>query len=416
MAGGNILSAWQTAAMDPGLARNAVVLGGAVLVGTLMLQPRLRHSVAWRATITPLASIIGSGFLVLAPLLLRHFGHQAVWVMAALCAVAYAVGHAIRCNISSLEQHADQDSPTVQRLETLASWSLSFAYVVSVAYYLNLLGAFALAGTSWAPPWASRLLTTAVLLAIAALGAWRGLRGLERVESVSVGIKLAVIAGLLAGMLVAVLAPGQALPDHAPSDPLGAQDALRVAFGMIVTVQGFETSRYLRGAYDATTRIRTMRWAQWLASAIYVAYIGLAAMLFDAGSVPASETAIIGMTAVVATVLPALLVLAALSAQFSAAVADTGGCGGLVQELSRGRLRPQQVYVGLALLGVGLTWWANVFEIIGYASRAFALYYALQCTLAALRGWREGARARAMAHALLAVLMAAAAVLGVSPE
>ncbi len=402
--------------MDPGLARNALVLCGGVLAGVLMLQPGLRGSASWRATITPLASIIGSGFLVLAPLLLRHFGHRAVWVMLALCAVAYAVGHAIRCNIRTLDQLPDGDSAALKGLETLASWALSFAYVVSVAYYLNLLGAFALAGTPWAGPWLSRLLTTAVLVAIAALGAWRGLRGLERVESISVGIKLAVIAGLLAGMLAAWLAPDHALPNSPPADPLGAQDGLRVVFGMIVTVQGFETSRYLRGAYDAHTRIRTMRWAQWLASAIYVAYIGLAAMLFDAGTVPASETAIIGMTAVVASVLPALLVLAALAAQFSAAVADTGGCGGLVHELSKGRIPPRWVYIGLALLGVGLTWWADIFEIIGHASRAFALYYALQCTLAALRGWRDGARSRAVGHAALTVLMAAAVVLGISPE
>ena len=69
-----------------------------------------------------------------------------------------------------------------------------------------------------------------------------------------------------------------------------------------------------------------------------------------------------------------------------------------------------------ALLGIGLTWWANIFEIIGHASRAFALYYALQCTLAALRGWRDGARSRAAAHAALALLMAAAVVFGISPE
>ena len=44
-----------------------------VLLATLMglgllLLPRLRTWSGWRATVTPLASIIGSGFLVLGPI------------------------------------------------------------------------------------------------------------------------------------------------------------------------------------------------------------------------------------------------------------------------------------------------------------------------------------------------------------
>ncbi|MEK9751843.1 MAG: hypothetical protein VW338_01335 [Rhodospirillaceae bacterium] len=35
--------------------------------------------------------------------------------------------------------------------------------------------------------------------------------------------------------------------------------AMTLGFGLIVTVQGFETSRYLGDEYDATTRNRSMR-------------------------------------------------------------------------------------------------------------------------------------------------------------
>jgi hypothetical protein len=391
--------------------RNAVVIGATLAAGALLLHPRLRASRDWRATITPLASIIGSGFLVLAPLLLRHFGALAGWVMAGLCATAYAVGHAVRCNIRSIDR-SGAASGLIGALETASSWALAFAYVVSVAYYLNLFGAFALTTTPWHGQLPARVLTTAMLAAVAALGLWRGLAGLERAETFSVGLKLAVIVGLLAGLGL-VVATRDSAPPAAVPEPMAPWDALRLAFGMVVTVQGFETSRYLRGAYDAATRVRTMRRAQWLASAIYVAYIGLAAMLFDPATVPASETAIIPLMAVVASGLPALLVLAALSAQFSAAVADTGGCGGLVQELSRQRVPARAAYAALAVLGIALTWWADVFEIISHASRAFAAYYALQCLIAALRGWQEGARARAAAHGALALVMALAAVLGI---
>ena len=71
---------------------NLIVFALVLLAGAVLAQPRLLRARAWRATVTPLASIIGSGFLVLAPLLVREFGRLAVLVMAGLCAVAYLVG------------------------------------------------------------------------------------------------------------------------------------------------------------------------------------------------------------------------------------------------------------------------------------------------------------------------------------
>ena len=79
---------------------------------------------------------------------------------------------------------------------------------------------------------------------------------------------------------------------------------------------------------------------------------------------------------------------AALAAQFSAAIADTGGCGGLVHELTNEKVPTRHSYVLVAGLGIALTWFADVFESISYASRAFALYYALQSAQAALSAWR----------------------------
>lgn len=48
------------------------------------------------ATTTPLASIFGSGFLVIVPILAAAVGSYAVFAMAAVCALAYAVGSLIR--------------------------------------------------------------------------------------------------------------------------------------------------------------------------------------------------------------------------------------------------------------------------------------------------------------------------------
>jgi hypothetical protein len=401
------------------MAANLIVLLLAAMAALGLAHPRLRRSDTWRATVTPLASIIGSGFLVLAPLLVREFGHRAVWVMAGLCGVAYLIGSAIRWNIA---QGAGQAAGQTDTAASLEAWlerasnvTLSFAYVVSVCYYLNLLGAFALSLLPAAPGWAARTLTSAVIAGIALLGWRRGLGGLERAESLSVSIKLAVIAGLIGGM--AWYAVGLAR-QHALQASAGHFDlqSLRLAFGLIITVQGFETSRYLREAYDRPTRIRTMRYAQWLSTAIYLAYIGLAGVIFQAAHVPLQETAVIGMTAPIASALPLLLVLAALAAQFSAAVADTNGCGGLVQEMSRGRIPSRSAYVGLAVLALALTWAANIYEIISYASRAFALYYALQCLQAMRFGLAARSWPRAIGYGLLALLMLAATVFGIPAE
>ena len=400
---------------------NVVVLALVVLTAAVLFLPRVRRSRDWRATVTPLASIIGSGFLVLAPLLVREFGQRAVWVMAGLCGVSYLIGSAIRFNIRALSRGgappmaaADLPGPAAN-LERVSQWALAFAYVISVCYYLNLFGAFALTLVLPDSAWAAKALSSGVIVAIAALGWMRGLAGLERAESVSVALKLAVIAGLLGGMGLYTwgqwrLGALQASTGHFD------WNSVRLAFGLIITVQGFETSRYLREGYDATTRIRTMRYAQWLSTAIYLAYIGFAGLDFDAAHVPLKETAVIGLTAPIASLLPMLLVLAALAAQFSAAVADTNGCGGLVQEMSGGRVRSRMAYVALAALALLLTWTANIYEIISHASRAFALYYALQCALATWFARAAGARLRTAGFGLLTLLMLAATVLGLPAE
>src|SRR5690606_15600323 len=63
------------------------------------LSRRLLESDRWRATVTPLASIIGSGFLVSVPLLSNAVGNVAIFAMAGLVVYAYFVGGAIRFNI-----------------------------------------------------------------------------------------------------------------------------------------------------------------------------------------------------------------------------------------------------------------------------------------------------------------------------
>ncbi|GHF33801.1 hypothetical protein [Seohaeicola zhoushanensis] len=379
--------------------------------GGLLLWPRLSVLRLWRAAITPLASIIGSGFLVLGPILDASYGWQAPLVMAALCLGAWAFGAAIRANIAHRAAR-EEATPTEVALENAASWVLSFAYVISVAYYLNLFGAFGVRLTPFDSPLNARLLTTAAYAVILAVGWTRGFGALERMEQVSVGLKLAIIAGLLVGLCgyFVTTAEHGALIVKPPQ--LGGWAAVTLAFGLIVTVQGFETSRYLGRTYAPEMRIRSMKLAQIVASAIYMVYIVLLTYTVDTAGTELTETAIISMMEVVAPVLPLLLVVAALSAQFSAAVADTGGAGGLVNELTHGRLTARQSYAVLVGLGLALTWSLNVFEIISYASRGFALYYAVQSAIAVV----GASGPRRAGFAALAVLGVAITVFGVPVE
>ncbi len=77
--------------------------------------------------------------------------------------------------------------------------------------------------------------------------------------------------------------------------PRGGHE-LAVVLGLIILVQGLETPRFLGSSYDAATRIRTMRWAQWLSTGIYLTFILLLTPFFR-GGLPkqGGETAFIGL-------------------------------------------------------------------------------------------------------------------------
>ncbi|MEZ5715716.1 MAG: hypothetical protein R3D85_11425 [Paracoccaceae bacterium] len=110
-------------------------------VFVFLLASPFARSALWQATVTPLASIIGSGFLVSAPLLAREFGGFAAPAMLALIVLAWFIGGAIRYNIRVVEPALKQGQDRLLvSIEELSHLVLAFAYFISVAYYLSLLG------------------------------------------------------------------------------------------------------------------------------------------------------------------------------------------------------------------------------------------------------------------------------------
>lgn len=91
----------------------------------LLLWPKLAGNRLWQASTTPLASIIGSGFLVLGPLLSHSYGQWAPAMMALLCLVAYGFGWTVRVNIAAIE--ANHRSAAQARWDDASSWVLPVA-------------------------------------------------------------------------------------------------------------------------------------------------------------------------------------------------------------------------------------------------------------------------------------------------
>jgi len=348
------------------------------------LTPRVRDNTFWRASVTPLASIIGSGFLIAVPFLGGIVGIMTPWAMLLIVVVAYLIGSIIRFNIRYAEPiEADGSASFIhQILEHIASTGLLIAYIISVTFYLRLMSAFILKGFDVSSASNANALTTGVLLFIGLVGWRHGLKALERLEEYSVSIKLAIIVAFLLGMLIHD-APAESWANipTAPDRPI--LDTFRMLAGLLLVVQGFETSRYLGGEYSPDVRIRSMRLAQCLSALIYVGFAILILPLVHFLSLNnLDETEIIVLSGHVSTVLPIMLIFAATMSQFSAAVADTLGGGGIIAEETRKRVSPHLGYLAISVSAIAVVWSTSIFEIVSYASRAFAFYYFVQTLIA----------------------------------
>ena len=358
-----------------------------IMAAYLIFSKKLKNSSDWKATVTPLASIMGSGFLVSAPLLAGVVGNLAVVFMGVLLLLAYFVGSAIRFNIRYFEPIENSGHGAAQEIAFASRIVLSGAYFVSVSYYLQLLAAFALDSFGVKNQIAANCITTVLLLIIGCIGIWRGLDEMEKTERFAVSLNLGMIGALLVGLLVyngKLISAGTWELAQLPTEI--SFHNLRIVLGLLIVVQGFETSRFLGDEHPAEQRIRTMRNAQLISALIYVVFIALATVLFrsDFGT---DVTAIMKMTRPVAIALPVLIGIAAIGSQFSAAVADNAGAGGLIEDISERKLSVRYAYLLVLVVTIVLTWQTDVNQIISYASRAFALFYALQGVVAFLVAW-----------------------------
>ena len=394
----------------------AVSILVALAVTGLLTFSRFARGTTWRATVTPLASIIGSGFLICGPLLAREFGSAAIWAMAALLVLAYAVGAVVRFNIVHIENIAPRLSlhdPMAWAMRA-AQVMLTIAYAVSVAYYLKLLAEFSLKPIGVPDAWHGLIangLVTAIIAVLTGLTFSGDIRKIEHAAHASVSVKLGIIAGLLAGLGI-WWATRTGAPLDLPPAKISAA-SVPLLLGLLITVQGFETSRYMGDSYDQPTRVRTMRYAQWLSSAIYLAFLALLTPFLNEAQHAEGVAGILDIMELVAPVLGIFVLVGAVSSQLSAAIADSIGSGGLMVEVSRRKLGVRQAFIAAAALSIAVVWLTDPFSVIALSSRAFALFYASQAVLALWVSIRTGAggwahRAGFVAVGLICVVAALA--------
>lgn len=384
------------------------------VAGFLAFSKKLNGSSAWRATLTPLASIMGSGFLVCAPLIGGIAGPTSLFFMIGLLVVAYCVGEAIRYNIQHFEPVENAKHGTAQRVALASRMVLAVAYFISVAYYLQLLAVFVLHIFGVDSAIAAKAFSSSILVGISVVGITHGLSSMEKLEKYAISLNLGMICALLVALFCHNVGLLQSGSWHLPVAPEAFSTTdFRIILGLLIVVQGFETSRYLGAEHSACERILTMRRAQWISSAIYIIFISLMTVLFHPG-LGSDVTEVIKLTAPVAVVLPILLTVAAVGSQFSASVADEAAAGGLLEDVFK--IPTKKAYLLVMIVSVTLTWLTSVTEVISIASRAFAVYYLLQCIVAALMAKKANSSGKMLFFSCAGLLCLAVALFGIPAE
>jgi len=339
----------------------------------------------FKATATPLASIFGSGFLVIVPILAGATGKFSLFAMIAICALAYSIGWVIRFNIANAEPVLDarKASKSTFYLDSISDIALVPAYVISVCLYLRILSSFLMNGLGLVTQFNERLVTTGIILLICIVGFIKGLEVLQKLEDWAIWVTMAIIVIMIVGFGLHDVSlssgPGIELPSYPGHSIL---HMLAILGGTLICVQGFETSRYLGEVYSTEMRIKSCRLSQIIAAAVYIVFIAVAIPLMHYLTGPVRDDSLIVLAGKASMLLPVPLIAAAVLSQFSAAVADTLGGQGNMVEATRKKIGHKAAYLIMGGGSIVLAWSASTFQIVALASRAFAFYYMLQCFVA----------------------------------
>jgi len=213
---------------------------------------------------------------------------------------------------------------------------------------------------------------------------------MERAALVAVLLLTTVLGvALFVNDVADLLGPGLELP---PVPGMGFADVLLVLGGIVITVQGFETVRYLADEYDRETRVWACRLSQLVSASIYIGFVAVATPVMGLGTADGADDTLLDITGRVVPLLSLPVVITAVLSQFSAATADTVAADGNLRRLFSSTMHGARPFVVSGAAAILLVWIAPTFTIIAVASRAFAAYYALQCVVALRTSQRPAAK------------------------
>jgi len=400
--------------VSAGLFSSIVAVVTLVVLAMVLYRPKVQGSIAYKATVVPLAEIMDVGFIVFSPIIILQFGYEAPWAMAGLCLLAILTGFAISYNIKHYEPLVGAPDP-LHRWNSVALWALLAASVVNVAYYAQLLMTLILLplGDLYSP--GAVTATAALLLAILTIyGFARGLMALNDMGNKTTAFNLSAIVAVLVAFAtfnVQQLVGGDFGWPHL--DPPADAEAFRKLFGLFVLVQGFESSRYIGAYFSADTRVRTMGAAQYISSAVYVLFVAFSLILFARVDPPTGVTAIFEVSEQVSVFLPFLIMAAALGSQLSAIVNDTETRTEMLAGLVGDRLPRQWTFPMFLVPAIVVVVLTDVTAVVAIASRVFAAYYLLQALIAGQLAWRAGRWGWVVCFTGIGAAMAVIAVFGI---
>jgi hypothetical protein len=379
-----------------------------VLLAYALYRPRVQQSKQYQSTVVPLSNIMDVGFILFSPAIVLLVGFRAPFFMLGICLVAIAAGLAMAYNIRNFEPIAGQGGRPDQ-IETIARWSLLGASVVNIAYYTMILMALMQLPFGTNSVNGRTIMGVSLLAVLVVIGMRGGMDWLNRLGNRTTAFNLAAVIGVVVAFLVTnVQEMLGGRWELGPSPELGT-DEIRKMIGLFAIVQGFEASRYIGVRFAAEQRVSTMRVAQITSTAVFVVFMTtlLLAFLPTPPGIVEDGTAIFAVSELVGDALPWLLLLAALGSQTAAIIGATSSRSDM---LVNNKIPRKTTFPMILVPAIMLVIFVDVNMAVNLASRVFAIYFAIQASLAVMlasrkQNWGVAAGFVGVALMMLAILI-----------
>ncbi len=220
---------------------------------------------------------------------------------------------------------------------------------------------------------------------------------------------MAVLAVFAAYNVNEAVSGDWSLPKYEPD--VDAEDYRKI-FGLFAMVQGFEAARYTGARFSGELRISTMRWAQVIATVVFVGLIGLLLLPFGRFQPRADATAIFVVSDQVSVYLPWLILVAAFGSQFSAITNATSSRSHLLMEATRYTLDKRYTFPLLLVPAIMIVLFVDVIGAVSIASRVFAVFFALQAMIAVVLAFRIRSWKATAGFVIVALIMMSIAIFG----